>query len=76
MTISGSSGGGAKFTQTFTIDGDTKVVGKGAGTATKGGKVIITDLVANGDRVSVSFHDMGDTLHASAVRVTMKSATK
>lgn len=76
MTISGSSGGGAKFTQTFAIDGDTKVVGKGAGTATKGGKVIITDLVANGDRVSVSFHDMGGTLHASAVRVTMKSATK
>ena len=30
LTIVGSSGGGAKFTQTFLIDTDTTVVGKGA----------------------------------------------
>jgi hypothetical protein len=74
ITISGSSGGGASFTQTFTIDPNTKVVGKGAGTATaaKGGKAHLSDLIANGDRVSISYHKMGDTLHASDVRVTMK----
>jgi Domain of unknown function (DUF5666) len=75
MTINGSSGSGAKFTQTFAIDGDTKVVGKGAGSATKGGKVAITELVGNGDHVSVAYHTMGETLHASDVRVTTK-ATK
>ena len=74
VTISGSSGSGAKFTQTFTIDGDTKVVGKGASTATKGARVAITDLVANGDHVSVSYHAMGTTLHASEVRVTAKAS--
>jgi len=76
MTITGSSGAGATFTQTFAIDSDTKVVGKGAGTASKAGKVTIADLVANGDHVSVSFHDMGGTLHASSVRVTMKASGK
>jgi len=76
LSISGSSGGGATFDQTFTIDANTKVVGRGAGTATaaKGGKAAITDLVATGDKVSVSFHDMGGTLHASEVRVTAKAA--
>jgi hypothetical protein len=76
LSISGSGGGGATFDQTFTIDAKTKVVGKGAGTAAaaKGGKIAITDLVAMGDRVSVSFHDMNGTLHASEVRVTTKAA--
>jgi hypothetical protein len=72
LTISGSSGGGATFTQTFTVDSDTKVIGKGLGTATapKGGKDVITDLVKNGDRVSVLYSEKGATLHASEVRVT------
>lgn len=74
MTINGSSGGGAKFTQTFTIDPDTTVVGKGAGTASKGAKVPITDLVGKGDMVTVEYHAMGTTLHASDVRVTAKAA--
>src|SRR5262245_35767183 len=76
LSISGSSGGGATFEQTFTIDSKTKVIGRGAGTKAKaaGGKVAITDLVAAGDKVSVSFHDMGGTLHASEVRVTAKAA--
>ena len=75
MTINGSSGAGAKFTQTFTIDTNTKVVGKGAGTATKGAKVAITNLVGTGDQVAVSYHMMGTDLHASSVRV-MNKATK
>jgi hypothetical protein len=75
MTINGSSGAGAKFTQTFIIDNNTKVVGKGASTATKGAKVAITDLVGTGDHVAVSYHTMGTDLHASNVRVTTK-ATK
>ena len=77
LTVAGSSGAGAKFTQTFTIDAATKVVGRGAGTAAaaKGGRTAITDLVATGDSVSVSYKEMGSMLHASEVRVTMK-ATK
>ena len=74
LTINGSSGSGAKFTQTFTIDGETTVVGRGAGTASKGAKIAITDLVATGDKVAVSYHPMGTTLHASDVRVTAKAA--
>jgi hypothetical protein len=72
----GDTGGGGSFTQTFTIDANTKVVGKGVGTAAaaKGGKAPFEDLIANGDRVSVSYHTMGDTLHASDVRVTMKGS--
>jgi hypothetical protein len=78
MTISGSSGGGATFEQTFTIDGSTKVVGRGAGTAAAaaGGKTAITDLVGSGDRVSVTYHTTGNTLHAAEVRVTTKAAPK
>lgn len=78
MTISGSSGGGATFTQSFTIDPSTKVVAKGAGTAAaaKGGKIAITEAVGVGDRVSVSYHEAGSTLQASEVRVTVKSAAK
>jgi hypothetical protein len=75
MTISGSSGAGAKFNQTFTIDADTKVVGKGAGTAAaaKGGRTSVTDMVATGDHVAVSYREVGDKLHASEIRVTMKA---
>ena len=76
ITISGSSGAGGTFTQTFRIDPNTKLVGKGAGTATaaKGGKAPLSDLIATGDRVSVSYHKMGDALHASDVRVTMRAS--
>jgi len=49
LTISGSSGGGGTFTQTFVIDANSHVVGRGAGTAAArgGGKVPITDLVGS-----------------------------
>jgi len=62
---------------TFTVDKDTKVIGKGMGTkgAPTGGKLAITDALSSGDNVSVTYHDMGGTLHAATVRVTPK-ATK
>jgi hypothetical protein len=68
-----SAAGGTKMT--FTIDGQSKVVGRGVGTAAaaKGGKTSITDLVASGDRVSVSYHKTGDTMHAAEVRITAKA---
>jgi len=71
MTISGSSGGGATFTQSYTIDPDTKVIGKGLGTAAaaKGGRTTITELVHAGDSVTVSYSAKGSALHASEVRV-------
>jgi Domain of unknown function (DUF5666) len=77
LTIAGSAGGGAAFTQTFTIDPKTRVTGRGAGTAAaaKGGKAVATDLIAMGDTVSVSYREEGTTLHASSIRVTAK-ATK
>ncbi len=75
LTIAGTTGGGGKFTQTLTIDGDTKVIAVGAGTASaaRGGKVPVTEIVAPGDHVSVKYHSMGTTLHASEIRVTEKA---
>ena len=78
LTITGGSGGGATFTQTFTLDGTSKVIGKGVGTATapQGGRGALADLVKAGDTVSVSYHETGSTLHAAEVRVTTKAAPK
>lgn len=78
LTINGSGGGGATFTQTFAIGPKTKVIGKGAGTmaANSGGKVAATNLVHTGDTVHVEFSDVNGTLQANAVTVTMKAATK
>src|SRR5215212_4858409 len=51
---------------------DTKFTGKGLSTKTKaaGGTIAATDAVHDGDMVSVSYHDMGGTMHAASVRVT------
>jgi hypothetical protein len=78
MTISGSAGGGAKFTQSFAIDGSTKVIVKGGSTASAatGGKLVVTKAVAEGDHVSVSFHEAGNSLQASAIRVIVKSGAR
>jgi hypothetical protein len=67
ITINASAGA-----QTFAVDGSTKVVGQGMGTAAAaaGGKAAFTDLVAAGDRVSVTYHEAG--MHAAEVRVTAK----
>jgi hypothetical protein len=74
LTISGSGGGGSKFTQSFTVDAKTVVVGSGVGTAAKptGGKVSLTDHVGKGDSVTVSYRAVGNTLHAEEIRVTNK----
>jgi hypothetical protein len=78
ITISGSLGAGATFTQAFAVDPSTKVIAKGAGTAAaaKGGKLALTEAVAPGDRVSVSYHEGAGALQASEVRVTMKASVK
>jgi hypothetical protein len=78
VTIGGGAGGGAKFTRTFAVDSDTKVVAKGAGTAAAamGGRTAITDMVGNGDRVTISYHKMGEMNHAAEVRVTAKGTVK
>lgn len=75
LTISGSAAGGATFKQTFVIDGNTKVVAQGAGTAAaaSGGKLVITDAVGKGDRVTVMYHQTGSALHAAEVRVRQKA---
>lgn len=73
LAISGSQSGGT-FKQTFMIDAETKVVGAGAGTkaAAGGGRLNITDYLKAGDRVSVTYHKMGNMLHAAEIRVTAK----
>ena len=60
---------------TFAVDANTKVLGQGAGTATKqaGGKVSITDLVSAGDTVSVSYLEAGGAMRATRVRITVKA---
>jgi hypothetical protein len=57
---------------TFMVDNSTKFVGKGLGTKAKAGNLTATDAVAMGDRVSVTYHDMGGTMHAASVRVVSK----
>lgn len=75
LTIHGSSGSGATFDQTFKVDGSTKVFRTGAGTAAaaKGGKAPFSEIVVNGDHVSVGYHKLGDALIAADIRVTMKA---
>ena len=62
---------------TFTIDAKTKVVGKGIGTKAdakgKGGKAAITDLLSAGDRVSVTYADMGAASHATKIELAQSA---
>lgn len=60
---------------TFAVDEATKVSAAGAGRATKaaGGRIPITDLVGNGDTVSVTYRNTETTMNASQVRITLKS---
>lgn len=77
LVLSGSTGGGGTFKQTFTIDATTKVIAEGAGTAAgKGGKVVLTDFVGVGDQVMVSYRKAGAALHADEVRVRSKAPKK
>jgi hypothetical protein len=61
---------------TFTVDGTTKFVGKGLGTKAKTGKLTAPDAVGMNDMVSVTYNDMGGTMHAANVRITTKAMTK
>ena len=60
---------------TFAVDPNTRLVARGGSTATKaaGGRIPITDLVANGDTVSVSYRSAGGAMNATEVRVTIKA---
>jgi hypothetical protein len=77
-SVSGSqlvvTGGGKDWT--FTIDSSTKFVGKGLSTKSKGQPMAATDAVHEGDKVTVSYHDMGGTMHAANVRITSPALTK
>jgi hypothetical protein len=66
---------GAGKDWTFAVNPTTKVLGKGAGTATTaaGGRIAITSLVSNGDQVSVNYREAGSTMTATQVRVVVKS---
>ena len=57
---------------TFAVDGKTKVHGKGVGTKSKakGGKPTISDLLKEGDRVTVTYQHMGAMMHAVGIEVT------
>ena len=55
---------------TFAMDSSTKFVGKGLSTKSKGAPMSATDAVHTGDKVTVSYHDMGGTMHAANVRIT------
>lgn len=63
---------------TYAIDEKTKVISRGGSTKSKqakeaGKKTTIVDFVATGDRVEVTYHEMGTTKHAASVRVTRKA---
>jgi len=64
---------------TFTVDKDTSVNAKGATHKSlelkKEGKASkLTEFVKVGDAVTVSYHDLGATKHASLIRVTASVA--
>ena len=63
---------------TFTVDQTTKVLGKGLTTksnekAAQGQKMTLSDTVATGDMVSVTYHEMDGKMHAGTVRVVQKA---
>ena len=72
LTVKGKAGD-----VTFTVDSKTTVSGTGIGTAARkmteaGAKPTITDLVHDGDSVSVTYHDVDGAKHASVVRIVRK----
>jgi hypothetical protein len=61
---------------TFAVDKDTRVVGRGAGTATQaaGGAIAFTKLVAVGDTVSVSYEGTAAKMRAAEVRINVDAS--
>ncbi len=74
VTLSGSISGGGKFKQTIAVDTSTKIVAEGAGTAAAqtGGKLVLSDHLGPGDRVTITYETKGNTLHASEIRVRQR----
>ena len=74
MTVSGTSGRDIKFTQTIMVDNATKIVAEGAGTAAakSGGKLVLSDHVGPGDRVTVTYETKGNMVHATEIRVRQR----
>jgi hypothetical protein len=74
LTITGTISGGGSFKQSYSIDGTTRVVAEGAGTASakQQGKVSLSDFVGVGDQVTVTYRSAGSGLHAEEVRVRAK----
>jgi hypothetical protein len=76
LTLKTSSG-----EQTFTVDQNAKIVGTGLGTKAKeaaaaGKKQVLSDTVAVGDTVTVTYHEAAGAKQASEVRVRQKAAKK
>lgn len=73
LTIKPSSGEAINFM----VDRDARFTGTGLGTmakekAAEAKKLVLTDVVAVGDTVEVTYKAMGDMKHATAVRVVTK----
>ena len=60
---------------TFAVNANTRVIAKGAGSATTaaGGRITITGLVSAGDSVSVTYVEAGTAMRATEVRITVKA---
>jgi len=74
LTVKGKSGD-----MTFTVDEKTHVTASGASHKSAANKADnkptqITDMVHEGDQVTVKYHDMGATKHAADVRVSKAAA--
>ena len=61
---------GAGKDWTFMLDSATKFTGKGLTTKSGGKPIAATDAVHEGDKVTVSYHDMNGSMHAASVRIT------
>jgi hypothetical protein len=74
VTVSGTTGD-AKFKQSITVDSTTKIVAEGAGTAAakSGGKLVLSEHIGPGDRVTITYHAQGTTLHATEIRVRQRA---
>ena len=62
------TGGGKDWT--FMLDNATKFTGKGLSTKSGGKPIVATEAVHEGDKVTVSYHDMNGSMHAASVRIT------
>lgn len=79
LTITGNSGGGSQFTQTYALDSNTKVIAKGASTAlaaNAGKPLLFSELVHVGDDVRVKFDKAATPVRASEVQVLVKASAK